>query len=775
MKVKGIPVGTTMPRSDWNQTDPSKADYIRNKPSPVCYTEQSLTEEQKAQARANIGLAIDNKSKYAVTSAGWVRIAKLAQNSTMPVFKIATSNSVLLMASEGYKYVHILEANDKAGLFAKARIFEENGQYFLEVYFNAIPKGEVNIAVIGEVAELYEVFTEGQATAPTTPTADRLSGTWVFSEKIANASGDASANVQFTANGNSYSKIDAWTIDPEEGLTYDMYYDKLNVYWADTAYQGKWKDEAYRTVDFGTEGQVVDQTFYDWLVANATYQGGASSTDLLDGEFPIYHNYPMINRPLIIDGTKIAKDCFDDVMVASGDGILQHYEGEEGADSKGWYRIAKMSTKTVATFHFNTSNSVIQCKGIFTVVGSRVSPRTVGGYSTEPVITQLSFRRDITNYTAPEVSGVSKIRLVYGCTDENPVRPEEAEVMYLEVYREATGGKALYIKAVGSTIEVPGADYEVPAIEFYAHDTLYPASDEVPAEVSAGAKVKEFVFKENALVADAIYVGDNKVLDTSNVDTELDKTSTNLVQNKAIAEGVETAGKSVLQIKSSSGRDKYRSVLLATDLSADEKDNPVDRTQNFVYKAPGIAACPYSGELFAKGFVAENDVIAGTHKLSDKQNKLAWVSQTQVDKMIKGEFPALDGLFDATNGAVLNYLVQELKDYIDEKYAPKSNAISRKDSDKDRNLNTQHYEADLQAKLFIVNVGIDGYVDAAYPVCIDFWQIQKGDADNALNILLPFEDGDGEQAILYAWRTNSGVPIFETQGKIRIKGVTSYI
>ena len=32
MKIKGIPVGTTTPRPDWNQADPRKADYIRNKP-----------------------------------------------------------------------------------------------------------------------------------------------------------------------------------------------------------------------------------------------------------------------------------------------------------------------------------------------------------------------------------------------------------------------------------------------------------------------------------------------------------------------------------------------------------------------------------------------------------------------------------------------------------------------------------------------------------------------------------------------------------------------
>lgn len=31
MKIIGNPVGTTMPRSNWNQTDPKKADYIKGK------------------------------------------------------------------------------------------------------------------------------------------------------------------------------------------------------------------------------------------------------------------------------------------------------------------------------------------------------------------------------------------------------------------------------------------------------------------------------------------------------------------------------------------------------------------------------------------------------------------------------------------------------------------------------------------------------------------------------------------------------------------------
>jgi hypothetical protein len=60
-KIRGNTVGTPAPRSDWNQNDPRKADYIANKPNAVLYTSQKLTEEQKVQARANIGAASKEK------------------------------------------------------------------------------------------------------------------------------------------------------------------------------------------------------------------------------------------------------------------------------------------------------------------------------------------------------------------------------------------------------------------------------------------------------------------------------------------------------------------------------------------------------------------------------------------------------------------------------------------------------------------------------------------------------------------------------------------
>jgi hypothetical protein len=60
-KIRGNTVGTTMPRANLEQEDPTKADYVFGREmllgakTAVSYTPQALTDEQKAQVRENIG------------------------------------------------------------------------------------------------------------------------------------------------------------------------------------------------------------------------------------------------------------------------------------------------------------------------------------------------------------------------------------------------------------------------------------------------------------------------------------------------------------------------------------------------------------------------------------------------------------------------------------------------------------------------------------------------------------------------------------------------
>lgn len=71
----GIPAGDLAPgviptqaQADWEEDDPAADDYIKNKPTDmVKYTEQELTEAQRAQARDNIGAAgNENMSKLEI-------------------------------------------------------------------------------------------------------------------------------------------------------------------------------------------------------------------------------------------------------------------------------------------------------------------------------------------------------------------------------------------------------------------------------------------------------------------------------------------------------------------------------------------------------------------------------------------------------------------------------------------------------------------------------------------------------------------------------------
>lgn len=51
-KIMGNVVGLPSPRSDWNQTDEKKADYIKNKPEIVTSLDGEVTHEQIPSAKA---------------------------------------------------------------------------------------------------------------------------------------------------------------------------------------------------------------------------------------------------------------------------------------------------------------------------------------------------------------------------------------------------------------------------------------------------------------------------------------------------------------------------------------------------------------------------------------------------------------------------------------------------------------------------------------------------------------------------------------------------
>ena len=130
--------------------------------------------------------------------------------------------------------------------------------------------------------EFYEWFT-----ANATRQVYELSGIWVMNNHNYSSTKciEFSENIKFTSNGTSYNRLYSAKYDHNatgaygDGFEIWVYHlqfanDSLDdnvAYFStnDNAYNF-WDNDAYRTIDFGTEPQSVSKEFYEWFTANAT-------------------------------------------------------------------------------------------------------------------------------------------------------------------------------------------------------------------------------------------------------------------------------------------------------------------------------------------------------------------------------------------------------------------------------------------------------------------------------------------------------------------------
>lgn len=87
--------------------------------------------------------------------------------------------------------------------------------------------------------------------------------TWVLNEYLAFGGGDWSYDINFTSNGNSYSKFRYHLINPMAAY---LVYGTTEVYNVDAH---SWTNEAYRTVIFET---TPTDNLLTWLQANGVKQ-----------------------------------------------------------------------------------------------------------------------------------------------------------------------------------------------------------------------------------------------------------------------------------------------------------------------------------------------------------------------------------------------------------------------------------------------------------------------------------------------------------------------
>lgn len=101
-----------------------------------------------------------------------------------------------------------------------------------------------------------------------------IKGVWVFNDSLSLREFNQSVN--FTSNGKSYFKMSLFNYDAAEyTLEYDYSgnSDNDDAWFSPNAGSTQtWRNEAYKTVDFGSTEQDVSDTFLTWIQANATYQ-----------------------------------------------------------------------------------------------------------------------------------------------------------------------------------------------------------------------------------------------------------------------------------------------------------------------------------------------------------------------------------------------------------------------------------------------------------------------------------------------------------------------
>ena len=111
-----------------------------------------------------------------------------------------------------------------------------------------------------------------------------LTGTWVFNEKLTAANPPLRTDIAFTSNGTEFTSINTGgggnVMEPTK--SYPLFYNDTKVN-NDSAYSGKWVNQAYRTITFTQPVQYQgNEEFVRWFVDNAVPAEGGVSFKLND-------------------------------------------------------------------------------------------------------------------------------------------------------------------------------------------------------------------------------------------------------------------------------------------------------------------------------------------------------------------------------------------------------------------------------------------------------------------------------------------------------------
>lgn len=226
-KIIGNTTATPNPRPDWNQVDSSKADYILNKPyldDVIRSTAQSLSEDEKAQARANIGAGTSNVELASdLSTSGKAADAKLTGDTldeleqAIETAKVDMANQDIVVLSEAKNYTDT--AVDNAKTYTDSAVTDLKNELLNgagEAYDTLKELGDLIDDNTDAVAAL-ETIAAGKADAEHTHD-DRY-----YTETEINAKLDAKANTSDLAS--KVDKVDGKDLSTNDYTTADK--DKL--------------------------------------------------------------------------------------------------------------------------------------------------------------------------------------------------------------------------------------------------------------------------------------------------------------------------------------------------------------------------------------------------------------------------------------------------------------------------------------------------------------------------------------------------------------------
>lgn len=112
-KIVGAPVGTPTAKSDWNQTDETMADYIKNKPNIVDYVVEEGTPVVTANDHLGASTSVACSFKYRKWNSGILEIFGHFDSPTITfsVLKDDSTGMAFCIGSSSYQVLYFKEAN----------------------------------------------------------------------------------------------------------------------------------------------------------------------------------------------------------------------------------------------------------------------------------------------------------------------------------------------------------------------------------------------------------------------------------------------------------------------------------------------------------------------------------------------------------------------------------------------------------------------------------------------------------------------------------------